>query len=136
MEQQQQQTKISPDVERGQGDYVGSIRAENAKLRKLVGLFAFVAILAVAGLAAGVAVAVLQSRKASDAENAPPKVTTVYYFNDDTTPPEASGSIVDPVPVSSTTSSSIIITAEDIYGETLAPFEPIIDRIPVNEPTP
>ena len=128
--QQQEQTKISPDVEEGQGDYVGSLRAENSKLRKLVGLFAVVAILAVAGLAAGITVAVLQSRKAS----APPKVTTVYYFNDDATSSEGSGSIVDPVPVSNTTSSTIVLTAEDIYGETLAPFESIVDRIPVNEP--
>lgn len=138
--QQPQQPKISPDLEQGQVDVIGDLRADNRKLRRLVGLFAVVAVIAVGGLATGIAIAVVQSKRATSAENTPPKVTTVIYFNDDS-PPEPTGNIVDPIPVANTT---VIITAEDLFTEApiVDPIEldvstgvdPINDRIPVEDP--
>eukprot|EP00531_Pseudo-nitzschia_arenysensis_P016501 CAMPEP_0116126862 /NCGR_PEP_ID=MMETSP0329-20121206/6547_1 /TAXON_ID=697910 /ORGANISM="Pseudo-nitzschia arenysensis, Strain B593" /LENGTH=152 /DNA_ID=CAMNT_0003620951 /DNA_START=213 /DNA_END=671 /DNA_ORIENTATION=- len=151
--QQPQQPKISPDLEQGRrgggGDDVGNLRADNIKLKRLVALFACVAVVAVAGLATGITIAVMQSKRATQAENTPPQVTTVIYFNDDA-PPQPTGNIVDPIPVSnSTTSNTIVITAEDLLepeapngGSILDPIEldvsneldPINDRLP--EPVP
>jgi len=119
---------------------------ENKRLKQLLLLFAGVALLSVIGLIAGIVVAVRQSNKATRAEQTTrePVVTTVYYFNDDRLPPtEAPGNgIVDPIDVIGddddvipvNDNGSFVLTAEDLGFAPEQEPEPIVDRIPVNDP--